>query len=257
MTIVVFAGPSLFGVPAGLLSGFALRPPAECGDVARAVRDGATAIGLIDGRFETTASVWHKEILWSLSRGISIFGASSMGALRAAETWQFGMQGVGAVYRLYRSGVLRDDDEVAILHGPSELGSIPITEAMVNIRFTLRAARRRGVIAASAEDEMSRIAKSLYYKERTYDRVLGICGNRNGLGADVELFRDRLVGLRRDVKRDDAIRLLSRLRNLSSEQPDVPRISFAATTFWETFAANQLAEQPAGRAADRRRLRAR
>lgn len=247
MTIVVFAGPSLFGVPADLLSGFALRPPAECGDVARAVRDGAVAIGLIDGRFETTASVWHKEILWSLSRGVGVFGSSSMGALRAAETWQFGMRGVGQIFRLYRSGALRDDDEVAILHGPLELGSIPLTEAMVNIRFTLRAARRRNVVSAHAEAEMSRISKSLYYKDRTWNRVLEMCSKRRELRADIDAFRDRLDGLRRDVKRDDAVRLLSRLRNLPSEQPDVPRIGFAATTFWETFAANQLAERPATR----------
>lgn len=244
MTIVVFAGPSLFGTPAALLSGFSLRPPAECGDVARAARDGAAAIGLIDGRFETAASVWHKEILWALSKGVRVFGSSSMGALRAAETWRFGIRGVGRVFRLYRSGALRDDDEVAILHGPPDVGSIPLTEAMVNIRFTLRKARRQGIISANTEIEISRIAKSLYYKERTYDRVFEICGSRAGLRADVETFRNRLDTVRRDVKREDAIRLLSALRGPPSRQTDASN-TFPATTFWKTFAANHLSNPAA------------
>jgi hypothetical protein len=219
-----------------------MRPPAECGDVARAVEDGATAIGLIDGRFETRASVWHKEILWALSRGVPVFGSSSMGALRAAETFRFGMQGVGIVYRLYRSGALADDDEVAILHGPPDMGSIPLTEAMVNIRFTLRAARRREIVTAETEREIVGIAKSLFYKERTLDRIFAACAKRRRLKAQANALRLELDGLRRDVKRDDAIRLLSRLRNLPFEQRPVPPIDFPATTFWQKFAAEHLAQ---------------
>ena len=118
MTVAVFAGPSIYGVPTEMREGLMILPPAACGDVARAVRDGATTIALIDGLFETTASVWHKELLWALSMGVRVFGSSSIGALRATEMWSFGMQGVGLVYRLYRSRAIIDDDEVALLHGP-------------------------------------------------------------------------------------------------------------------------------------------
>ena len=104
MTVIVFAGPSIHGVSSQFLDGFTVLPPAACGDLARSVRDGATAIALIDGLFETTASVWHKELLWALSKGVRLFGSSSMGALRAAEMWPFGMLGFGLVYRLYRCG---------------------------------------------------------------------------------------------------------------------------------------------------------
>ena len=45
-------------------------------------------------------------------------GASSMGALRAAELSQFGMVGIGEVYQAFKLGRLEDDDEVAIVHGP-------------------------------------------------------------------------------------------------------------------------------------------
>jgi hypothetical protein len=240
MTTLIFAGPSLYGVSGDISAAFTVRPPAECGDVTRAVRDGATAIGLIDGRFETTASVWHKELLWALSIGVRVFGSSSMGALRAAETWQFGMRGIGLIYRLYRSGALRDDDEVAILHGPPEVGSVPLTEAMVNIRLTLRRARRLGVISDVAEVAIARIAKSLYYKERTYNRIFGLCSERPDLRICAEALRSKLHFLHRDVKREDALILLSRMRGLLCDQLAAPTCTFSPTTFWTAFATKQI-----------------
>ena len=63
---VVFVGPSLHGASIDW-SGLEPRPPAAQGDVFAAVKQGATAIGLIDGYFGSTASVWHKEILFGRS----------------------------------------------------------------------------------------------------------------------------------------------------------------------------------------------
>ena len=45
--------------------------------------------------------------------------------------------------RIFATAVLEDDDEVAVLHGPEELGYPPLTEAMVNIRATLRGRERK------------------------------------------------------------------------------------------------------------------
>ena len=97
-------------------------------------------IRTIDGYFDRVPAVWHKEILWAMSRGIHLFGCSSMGALRAAELEAFGMVGVGEVFRMFRDGVLEDDDEVAVIHGPSDAAYVTLTEALVNIRATLASA---------------------------------------------------------------------------------------------------------------------
>ena len=96
----------------------------------------------MDGVFERVPAVWHKEILFALSEGIHVYGAASMGALRAAELDRFGMRGVGEVYRAYADGVLEDDDEVAVAHAGAEDGFRPISDSMVDIRATLE---RRGV----------------------------------------------------------------------------------------------------------------
>src|SRR3546814_18975365 len=104
--IAVFAGPSL---REALPPGFKLLPPAKQGDVFGVARSRPLAIGLIDGYFEQAPAVWHKEILWALSQGIHVFGAASMGALRAAELQAYGMRGVGKIFARYHSKSTIDD----------------------------------------------------------------------------------------------------------------------------------------------------
>ena len=147
MELIVFAGPSMGSPDPAAAQHIAFRPPARYGDITGAVRSNAAVIGLIDGVFETAAAVWHKEIVYALAAGVSVFGAASIGALRAVELEPFGMIGIGDIFRAYRDGKIEDDDEVAVQHGPAELGFLPLTEAMVNVRATLDAATRAGILS--------------------------------------------------------------------------------------------------------------
>ena len=125
MSVVIFAGPS---ISAADVQGILERRVPAAGRPGRRLPRGAArpvAIGLIDGYFERVPAVWHKEILWALSQGIHVFGSASMGALRAAELAPFGMVGVGAIFEAYRDGILEDDDEVAVAHGPAEPATVP------------------------------------------------------------------------------------------------------------------------------------
>src|SRR5690606_2131731 len=116
VTVVVFAGPSIGrdAAPAG--RDWDWRPPAAQGDVYRAALGRPRAIAFIDGFFHGVPAVWHKEILWALAQGIHVLGASSMGALRAAELADFGMRGVGGIFRDFRDGVLTDAEAVVVLY---------------------------------------------------------------------------------------------------------------------------------------------
>jgi hypothetical protein len=173
MSAFVFTGPSL---PPELIPEEDLMvrclPPVSQGDVYRATLENPRVIGIIDGYFHTTRSVWHKEILWALSQGISVYGSASMGALRAAELDSFGMIGIGWVYEAFRDGSLIDDDEVAVQHGPAEVGYHCTSEAMVNIRRTLHAAECNGVISNATRLRLELKAKALYYPERSYSRIM-------------------------------------------------------------------------------------
>jgi hypothetical protein len=174
MIAVIFAGPSLPPPAAPRVAGLEWRPPVRQGDLYLAALSGPAIIGVIDGYFERVPTVWHKEILWAMAQGIHVYGAASIGALRAAELADFGMKGIGHVYRQFRTGRLMDDDEVAVLHGPAEVGYVQVTEAMVNVRATTDRAFQLGVVEPAVAAALVSIAKSLFYKDRTYEAILKI-----------------------------------------------------------------------------------
>jgi hypothetical protein len=167
---VIFAGPSIYGasLPAGH---YQIRPPARQGDLLGAVEDGATAIGLIDGVFGSSGSVWHKEILLALSRGVAVYGASSMGALRAAECARYGMVPVGAIAQDYCEGRLDDDAAVALLMGPAEMGYMPLVEPLVDIWPTLRAMQMAEKIGVGEAMAIRTAAEAIYFQDRTVEEI--------------------------------------------------------------------------------------
>jgi hypothetical protein len=130
------------------------------------VEAGYKLICLIDGYFGNIPSVWHKEILFALKKGVSVCGSSSIGALRAAELHSFGMIGFGWVYRTFRRGILQDDDEVCVLHAVQELNFDALSEAMVNIRYSLRRMRSRGLINRESEIRIASSLKDLHFSKR-------------------------------------------------------------------------------------------
>lgn len=100
-----------------------------------------------------------------------------MGALRAAELHRFGMIGVGSVFAAYASGRLVADDEVALLHAPPALGHWPLTDALVDMRATLCAAARAGVVAPAAARIIRRCAIDRFWQERTWPTVIEDCAS--------------------------------------------------------------------------------
>src|SRR5437868_2189694 len=166
MEVVVFLGPTLAVDEARAILDADYLPPAAQGDVLRAALRRPRAIALVDGVFERVPAVWHKEILYALEQGVHVYGAASMGALRAAELDRFGMRGVGEVYRLYAEGVLEDDDEVAVAHGDAESGFVPLCDAMVDVRATLRAAVADGVVTGETASEIAARVKATFYPRR-------------------------------------------------------------------------------------------
>ncbi|MDH3660614.1 MAG: TfuA-like protein [Alphaproteobacteria bacterium] len=236
MTVCVFLGPTMPVAMAAETLDAQYLPPVRQGDVYRAVhRFRPRAIGIVDGFFHQVPSVWHKEILWAMAEGVHVFGSASMGALRAAELHAFGMQGVGEVFSAFRDQALEDDDEVAVVHGPEEIGFVAASEAMVNIRWTLDAAGSEAVIGATTRQRLTEIAKSLVYRLRTYPEILKR-GAADGLPEDELLALDRWLEKGRiDVKRNDALAMLCQMRAGEGDHGEPKRVDYAFehTTMWE------------------------
>lgn len=248
MSVHVFLGPSLSIADARRVLPRAIyHPPATVGDIYRVVANGdCSVLALIDGLFQSVPAVWHKEILFALERGLRVFGASSMGALRAAELDLFGMVGVGTVYGWYASGKLEGDDEVALVHGPKELGFPALSVPMVNVRRTLDVAHQAGWLSTNEREMFLNLAKSIHFVERTW-KHLGESAAKQGIPASTieHLIAD---GQRpeNDVKRQDAELLLQHIaagEGLETVWDHIGRspvwqdFTLSRTTFWERFRA--------------------
>lgn len=231
MKTIVFTGPTLRSEDLAPHLGFDWRGPAAQGDVYRAALEAPAAIGVVDGYFETVPAVWHKEILWAMSRGVRVYGAASMGALRAAELSHYGMVGVGEIFEAFASGALEDDDEVAVLHGPAEDGYRSLSDAMVNVRATLRRAAAGGVIPEATAARLTELAKRTFYQERSIQRAL-----REGADLDgIDALKRWLPTGRVDQKRIDARALLARLDQDRNAAAAEPSFAFEHTDAWEAM----------------------
>jgi hypothetical protein len=206
--IVVFLGPSLPVERARGILRADYRPEARKGDIYRLLTSGAKTIVLIDGIFHSGPSVWQREILAALDEGMEVFGASSMGALRAAELHRFGMVGHGTVFEWYRDGVIDGDDEVALRHATAEHGYRALSEPLVNIRSTLARAEADGVLTHAEAAGLLSSAKRTYYPERSY-RALLTCALVQGWSpARLAELDDYLRARAVDIKARDAISVL-------------------------------------------------
>ena len=240
MKTCIFAGPTLFRVPTP--PGISRYGPVAMGSVFRAVEAGYRRVGIVDGYFGNTPSVWHKEILYAISQGVEVVGAASMGALRAAELCRFGMVGIGRIFRLFRMGLWTDDDEVAVLHATAELGYCPLSDTMANIRFTLRKLRRIGIIPREFEAELLSRMKARHFSNRTREELgieaAALIGRKGALRFISNFERSNV-----DAKRDDALALIGYIgRARDARQP--PQHAFQATGHWRGQFERALADVP-------------
>lgn len=241
--VYVFIGPSLPGFDAAA-HGLVACPPAKRGDVAALLPRRPAAIALVDGVFETAPSVWHKELLLALEAGVPVFGAASLGAIRAAELHPFGMRGVGKVFDLYRSGAMTRDDAVMIRHGPAELSYVATTVSLVDMVATIDAARP--ALSPAEHRCLGAVAEALFFKDRTWDRLVALGVERLGADARPNLGA-RLARFRVSLKRQDVEELVGILVGMSVARgkPAPPRdLEVPRTSYLRELLESVAAERP-------------
>jgi hypothetical protein len=231
---VVFAGPSLHRYRRPADTSIEFRGPAVQGDVYAAVHAGANVIGIIDGFFESVSSIWHKEILYALSQGVRVFGASSMGALRAAECHDFGMIGVGEIFEAYRDGTIIDDEAVALAHAPPELGYMPLTVPLVNVMWSAAHWHESGLTTSVERDGLLTTAKHIFFKDRTWPSVIEAAGfSTDRRGDFLAMAKSSAI----DRKALDARELVERIETGDDERAPPPDWKFSHTDQFARFLA--------------------
>ena len=188
--------------------------PVKAGDIPTAIAEfNPQIIVIIDGLFHRTSSVLHKDILLALSKGIKVFGAAIIGALRAAELYEYGMQGVGKIYLDYLSGHLTGDDEVAVTTYfiPASYSQDTDrwimdddSDALVNIRATLENATKLELIDTEPKKRLLSYAKKLCFIDRRWSTLLE--PKTYGYTNDpYMILRNKLADVRVNQKKIDAI----------------------------------------------------
>lgn len=216
--IVVFAGPTISQEQIHALVPTAeIRSPIAAEDLIRADLAPGDLVAIIDGFYFQSAAVRHKEILALLKNGVHVWGAASIGALRAAELASFGMRGFGRIFQAYLQGEIEGDDEVALLHTPKDMGYTNLTEALVNIRYACERAVAADVISPDVHNLILAIAATLPFHERTYPRILDMA-MQQGLSQDIaQKLQDFVREQRPDLKQKDALELVQALRTPPQE----------------------------------------
>ncbi|RAP44689.1 MAG: TfuA domain protein core [Methanosphaera sp. rholeuAM6] len=211
MSVVIYTGLSLSFDDARKILDAEYLPPVKRGDIYELLedRDDVEVIGVIDGVFHQSPAVSHKEILKALERGITVVGGSSMGALRACELYPYGMIGVGRIFEDYKSGVIVDDDDVAVSLNPDTYEQL--SEPWINMKYNFESAVDDGIIGREDCKELLKIAKDTYYPKRSFAYVIKKSSlSQEDITALINYIKDKKY----DIKNRDAIKVVEYIKNL-------------------------------------------
>jgi hypothetical protein len=235
--VYVFLGPTLPAAQARAELDAEILPPVWAGDVCRLAALHPRVVGIVDGCANGGQAVWHKEILWLMERGVHVFGAAAVGALRAAELASFGMRGTGWVYQAFSDGTLDRDDEVALTWEPGPDGYLRRSEAMVSIRRTLAAARDAGVIRTATHDALVATGAAMFYPRRAWPELLACAQSAGACPAELDALRRWLPTGRIDQQATDAVAMLHEIRAFLAAGPAPQQVpwTLAPTTRWDAL----------------------
>lgn len=214
---IVYLGPTLSREEAIKILDADYRDPAKKGDFLMLSRDSDEKkyVGFVDGVFlhdypPSPIEVYHL----ATRKNIELIGASSLGALRAVELEKFGMKGIGKIFQLYKNGIINADDEVAVTFVREN--NILQSEAMIDIRFNLFLAYKKGIITNQTKKRIAKIAKNIYFPFRNYEDIIKLTHQQfPSIYNELESFRSYILKNRDSLKARDAIKLLTYLKTMS------------------------------------------
>lgn len=214
---IIYLGPTLSREEATKILDADYRDPAKKGDFLMLSRDTDEKkyVGFVDGVFlhdypPSPIEVYHL----ATRKNIELIGAASLGALRAVELEKFGMKGIGKIFQLYKNGIINADDEVAVTFVREN--NILQSEAMIDIRFNLFLAYKKGIITNQTKRRFAKIAKDIYFPFRNYEDIIKLTQQQfPSIHNELESFRRYILKNRDSLKARDAIKLLKYLKTMS------------------------------------------
>ncbi|GAB2792370.1 TfuA-like protein [Amycolatopsis magusensis] len=137
----------------------------------------------------------------------------------------FGMIGAGRIFEMYRDGAIEADDEVAVAHTEAP-DYRSVSEALVNVRYTLDHATKSGLISAEQNAQALAVAKAIPYAWRTWKSITRQADEH---GTPLQEAIGRVAEFARadpwaaNLKRLDAIEGLAAARDATTSGADLRR----------------------------------
>ena len=192
-----------------------LAAPAEQGDLLMAILAGFRNILILDGYFYAKFPCTTFEVMLALEQGLNVFGAASIGALRAVELDRYGMTGVGYVYDYLRRQPIKPYHIVAQTYTEDDAA---LTTPLVEIIYFLACATADNLLSAAEAERCRGVADAIGFPLLSFDfffRRLEETGTLAAPALDrLADYYARQGGDRFRIKRTDALQLLTGFRQI-------------------------------------------
>ena len=238
MKIIVFCGPTIAVDEASRILPADFRPPVKHGDLISCVySDRPDVIVVIDGAAMDNLAVWHNEINDALNQGVTVYGCSAMGAIRAVEMKPWGMRGVGEVYKLIADGTIEADDEVLCDYSVTDEGMYrKKTMTVVNLRYILAEAVVASILNQSTADEFLKTAQAMFYQDRTISNMITSCLEKGILThEESQVLYGFISHCPTDIQKLDAMACLETVRELRLEDLEKTEKNYEYDLFFEAL----------------------
>ena len=210
---VVFAGASIRAFNQQIHRTFDVRPPIRRGDLVAVFEQNQSSrpgiVIILDGIFGTKLAVPPGEIYQLLERGWRVFGASSIGALRAADCHCAGMIGMGHIYTGYALGRYTSENDVSTLYHSDDYAQLTYSLAQMDwcLSMLVRCVtpEKQSLISA-----FNRKMRAKYWAHRNIEFTLNLFRSTFG-DTHTKLFEDCLAHPWMDIKVRDAAGLMNTL----------------------------------------------
>jgi TfuA protein len=182
--------------------------PIQRQDLERDLGLGFQCVVIVDGVFQQVLSVSPGEVLDALRFGIKVYGASSMGAMRAAELESLGMIGVGKVFEEIRKSRYFRDDYLGQAFSPDGLTthSLPF----IDIQLGCDQLVEDGEVTRRQKLEILQAYSELHFSQRN-SAALSEKLKAQGDFA-IASVAAKVPSLIRSIKKQDALAVLKRVR---------------------------------------------
>lgn len=124
---------------------------------------------ITDGLFGESMAVSPVECMDMLRAGWTVVGASSIGALRAADCGNVGMIGVGDIFFSFRLGYFHTDADVAVVYNAADQSELTVSFAHADF-LVRRLGKLHDVAGSQLRVLLAQIRKIPWY-ERTAKKV--------------------------------------------------------------------------------------